>query len=117
MPFPHKMMEKKQAHVPSPGSQIPPPVKKDATRYTSGPKFSILNAIQPISSFLLPNSPINKNYSLSDTAPSVFGLVLELCYANFYSNFRPFLIKGFKSSVDLIEERILIQQLRYFYNF
>ena len=48
MPFPHKMMEKKQAHVPSPGSQIPPPVKKDATRYTSGPKFSTLNAIKPI---------------------------------------------------------------------
>ena len=37
------MMEKKQAHVPSPGSQIPPPVKKDATRYTSGPKLFKLN--------------------------------------------------------------------------
>ena len=96
MPFPHKMMKKKQAHVPSPGSQIPPPVKKDATRYTSGPKFSKLDDIQPsifsVFYFQIPQV-IKSIHYLTDTAPSVFGLVLELCYANFYPKY-PFLLHG-----------------------
>ena len=49
------MMEKKQAHVPSPGSQIPPPVKKDATRYTSGSKlFKLDNSNRMYYPIILP---------------------------------------------------------------